>query len=40
MAFYLSCAVITWWFYTRRTGLLYDVEHGMPAKAASGAPAE
>jgi NNP family nitrate/nitrite transporter-like MFS transporter len=40
MAFYLSCAVITWWFYTRRSGLLYDVEHGIHPKAASGAPAE
>jgi NNP family nitrate/nitrite transporter-like MFS transporter len=27
LAFYLSCIAITWWFYTRRGGLLFDVEH-------------
>jgi NNP family nitrate/nitrite transporter-like MFS transporter len=25
--FYVSCLIITWWFYTRRAGLLWDVEH-------------
>jgi len=28
LAFYISCIGITWWFYTRRGGLLFDVEHG------------
>jgi NNP family nitrate/nitrite transporter-like MFS transporter len=28
LAFYISCIAITWWFYTRRGGLLYDVERG------------
>lgn len=28
MIFYVSCLVITWAFYTRRGGLLYDIEHG------------
>jgi NNP family nitrate/nitrite transporter-like MFS transporter len=27
LAFYVSCIVLTWWFYTRRGGLLFDVEH-------------
>jgi len=29
--FYVSCVVITWGFYTRRGGLLYDVERRPPA---------
>ena len=28
LAFYVSCLVVTWWFYTRRGGLLHDVERG------------
>ena len=28
LAFYVSCIGITWWFYTRRGGLLFDVGHG------------
>jgi NNP family nitrate/nitrite transporter-like MFS transporter len=28
LAFYVSCLVVTWWFYTRRGGLLNDVERG------------
>jgi NNP family nitrate/nitrite transporter-like MFS transporter len=31
-AFYVSCVLITWFFYTRPQGLLYDVEH----KGAAG----
>ena len=31
LAFYVSCLVITWGFYTRRGGLLYDVERGTSA---------
>jgi NNP family nitrate/nitrite transporter-like MFS transporter len=26
LIFYVSCLVITWFYYTRRGGLLYDVE--------------
>jgi NNP family nitrate/nitrite transporter-like MFS transporter len=26
LVFYVSCLLVTWWFYTRRDGLLYDVE--------------
>jgi len=28
LAFYMSCIAVTWWFYTRRGGLLFGVEHG------------
>ena len=28
LAFYLSCIFITWFFYTRRGGLLFDIERG------------
>ena len=27
LAFYVSCLGATWWFYTRRRGLLFEVEH-------------
>lgn len=27
LAFYISCIAITWWVYTRRRGLLFDIEH-------------
>ncbi|MCC6470398.1 MAG: MFS transporter [Alphaproteobacteria bacterium] len=40
MAFYLSCVVITWAFYTRRGGLLHDVERRRLPPAPTGAPAE
>jgi NNP family nitrate/nitrite transporter-like MFS transporter len=30
-AFYVSCVLITWSYYTRRGGLLYDVERRPPA---------
>ena len=26
LAFYVSCIAVTWWFYTRRGGLLFDAE--------------
>jgi NNP family nitrate/nitrite transporter-like MFS transporter len=29
--FYVSCVLITWGYYTRRGGLLYDVERRAPA---------
>ena len=31
LGFYVSCVLATWWFYTRRGGLLHDVERGRPA---------
>lgn len=35
-AFYASCAVLTWWAYTRPGGLLHDIERGRaPAPAAT-----
>ena len=29
--FYITCVLITWAFYTRRGGMLWDVEHGVAA---------
>jgi NNP family nitrate/nitrite transporter-like MFS transporter len=43
LVFYLSCIAITWWFYTRRGGLLRDIERGgTPASTSTPAaqPAE
>jgi NNP family nitrate/nitrite transporter-like MFS transporter len=42
LIFYISCVAVTWWFYTRRGGLLYDVEHrsSRPRIASAAAPAE
>jgi len=37
LAFYLSCIATTWWFYTRRGGLLFDVEHGGGPQAPTSA---
>ena len=40
LAFYVSCIGITWWFYTRRRGLLFDVERRgaqTPGSAAAAA---
>ena len=28
LCFYVSCIVVTWWVYTRRGGLLFDIERG------------
>ena len=33
LAFYMSCIAVTWWFYTRRGGLLHDIERGGGAAA-------
>jgi MFS transporter, NNP family, nitrate/nitrite transporter len=33
LGFYVTCVLITWGFYTRRGGLLYDVEHRAPASS-------
>ena len=30
LIFYVSCIAVTWWFYTRQGGLLFDIEHGRP----------
>jgi NNP family nitrate/nitrite transporter-like MFS transporter len=42
LVFYIGCLVITWWFYTRRGGLLYDVEHQSRLRTikSAAAPAE
>jgi len=36
LVFYVTCVAVTWWFYTRRGGLLYDVERGGPAGGDGG----
>jgi len=40
MAFYVTCIALTWGFYTRRGGLLRDVEHGRVPPSAAAQPAE
>jgi len=40
LAFYVTCLLITWWFYTRRGALLYDVEHGRSLPPVAPQPAE
>jgi MFS transporter, NNP family, nitrate/nitrite transporter len=35
MGFYVTCVVTTWAFYTRRGGLLYDVERGKSLPSAA-----
>jgi|LNFM01.1.fsa_nt_gb NNP family nitrate/nitrite transporter-like MFS transporter len=37
LAFYVSCIAVTWWFYTRRGGLLFDVERGGGPQAPTSA---
>jgi NNP family nitrate/nitrite transporter-like MFS transporter len=39
LAFYISCLAITWGIYTRRGGLLYDIERQLAAKASAPAAA-
>jgi NNP family nitrate/nitrite transporter-like MFS transporter len=39
MAFYVTCVAVTWWFYTRRGGLLHDIEHGIAPPTAARAMA-
>jgi len=36
LGFYVTCVAVTWWFYTRRGGLLYDIERGPPPDSGSG----
>ncbi len=38
LGFYVLCLVLTWVYYTRRGGLLHDIEHGRVVSAAQ--PAE
>ena len=38
MAFYVSCAAITYIFYTRRGGHLYDIEQGTAAQPSEAKP--
>ncbi len=40
MAFYVSCVLLTWAFYTRRGGLLRDIERGGSLPPAAARPAE
>lgn len=41
LGFYLICIAVTWWFYTRRGGLLHDIEHGGSTPTAGAlTPAE
>ena len=40
LGFYMSCIAMTWWFYTRRGGLLHDVERRKPQGAPAALPAE
>ena len=42
LIFYVSCLAITWWFYTRRGGLLYDIERRTTSRriTTAAAPAE
>ncbi len=40
MLFYASCALVTWFVYNRRGGLLRDIERGFAAPAAHPTPAE
>lgn len=39
LGFYIICIAVTWWFYTRKGGLLYDIEHGPKAPPAAPASA-
>ncbi len=39
LGFYVACVAITWFYYTRRGGLLHDIERGRKVRAAAQ-PAE
>ncbi|HXF86971.1 MAG TPA: MFS transporter [Xanthobacteraceae bacterium] len=39
LAFYVSCLLLTWYYYTRRGGLLYDIERRPPSAPTSPIPA-
>ena len=36
LGFYVTCVAVTWWFYTRRGGLLYNIERGGPTGSGTG----
>ena len=42
MVFYVSCVLVTWFYYTRRGSVLYDIEHGIASRTIKSAavPAE
>jgi NNP family nitrate/nitrite transporter-like MFS transporter len=40
LMFYVSCIAITWWFYTRPGGLLFDLERGTTSVPPALKPAE
>lgn len=40
LAFYVTCAVLTWVVYTRPGGVLHDIERGTPKAPAASAPAQ
>ncbi len=40
MGFYVICLAITWAFYTRRGGMLRDIERGRPLPPTAQIPAE
>jgi len=35
LCFYIACVCITWYFYTRRDGLLHDIERGLTDETAT-----
>ena len=38
LIFYVTCAIVTWFVYTRRGGLLHDVERRPPPAEPTGSP--
>ncbi|WP_404924654.1 nitrate/nitrite transporter [Nisaea sediminum] len=40
LIFYVSCVLLTWFVYTRRGGLLHDIERGIAPRSPSAAPAQ
>jgi NNP family nitrate/nitrite transporter-like MFS transporter len=40
MIFYVTCALLTWWVYTRRGGVLHDIERGHTTSGAAAATAQ
>lgn len=40
MAFYVTCALMTWWVYTRPQGLLHNIERGREQPEAAPQPAQ
>jgi NNP family nitrate/nitrite transporter-like MFS transporter len=35
LIFYVTCAAVTWWNYTRPGGLLHDIERGVPTGSST-----